>query len=266
MASKNVGEILEELDSNGDGRLSLEEHLAPYKQPMDPDEDSCRMGNFGARQHELRKEIANAKQRVEERRQEKQLHAEAHLKLLAEMEEKEEASKPLVLEMEKDLSKAKESQEACATQLHVACRICCDDLGVDSGATLGCGHGWYCPGCINRFVEAGNATPHRCIDGLLPKQTIFRLHASNINRAAVASGAKPRPCWWCGAQPYHHGLSCEQHRKKSKARSCDDESSDPADVEGVAAGDKWLVGRELLRDPYARSVESGLELRAATRC
>lgn len=40
MASKNVAEILEELDSNGDGRLSLEEHLAPYKQPLAPDEDS----------------------------------------------------------------------------------------------------------------------------------------------------------------------------------------------------------------------------------
>lgn len=44
MASKNVAEILEELDSNGDGRLSLEEHLAPYKKPLAQDEDSdCRM-------------------------------------------------------------------------------------------------------------------------------------------------------------------------------------------------------------------------------
>lgn len=43
---------------------------------------------------------------------------EAHLKLLGEMEEKEEASKALVREMEKDLTKAKESQEACAAQLH----------------------------------------------------------------------------------------------------------------------------------------------------
>ena len=36
--------------------------------------------------------------------------------------------------------------------------------------------------------------------GLLPKQTIFRLHASNINRAAMASGAKPRP-WILLATP-----------------------------------------------------------------
>lgn len=33
--------------------------------------------------------------------------------------------------------------------------ICCDDVPVDSAAALGCGHGWYCPSCINRFVEVG---------------------------------------------------------------------------------------------------------------
>ena len=42
--------------------------------------------------------------------------------------------------------------------------ICCNDFAVDSAATLGCGHGWYCPGCINRFVEAmGNGTELHCI-------------------------------------------------------------------------------------------------------
>lgn len=379
------------------------------------------------RQQELRNEIKDAELRVDEKRQEKKRHSEAHLKLLADMEKQEEAAKPVLRELENDLAKAKESQEACAVEVtkvqhlqesfetlrenpekakpkavkalkgplqqlgldekqlnslpetlakkkakrtpkerkflvtvtealqaqvkarrdlqskcqkevyareeklkavaaegpmrakaieasskgilekeaqiktaeeqaetciqalkdHEAkmtsvgkmlrfnswsesCCICCDELPVDSAATLGCGHGWYCPGCINRFVEArldegisgdipcpdcGKAISEEDLARLLPKQTIFRLHASNINRAAVASGAKPRPCptpdchmhktfeegkpacetcplcekescWWCGAQPYHSGLTCEQHRKKAtrSSGSKDDES------------------------------------------
>lgn len=374
-----------------------------------------------ARQRELRNEIKDAELQVEEKRQEKKRHSEAHLKLLADVEKQEEAAKPVLREVENDLAKAKESQEACAVEVTKAqqlqesfetlrenpekakpkavkalkgplqqlaldekqltslpeslakkkakrtpkerkflvavtealqaqvrarrdlqskcqkevyarekklkavaaegpvrakaieasskgilekeaqittaeenvelciqalkdheakmtsvgkmlrfnswsesCCICCDELPVDSAATLGCGHGWYCPGCINRFVEArldegiagdipcpecGKAISEEDLARLLPKQTIFRLHASNINRAAVASGAKPRPCptpdchmhktfeegkpacetcplcekescWWCGAQPYHRGLTCEQHRKaKATSRS-----------------------------------------------
>lgn len=41
---------------------------------------------------------------------------EAHLKLLADMEKQEEAAKPVLRELENDLAKAKESQEACAPQ------------------------------------------------------------------------------------------------------------------------------------------------------
>eukprot|EP00435_Cladocopium_sp_Y103_P010900 s2474_g2.t2 len=361
-----------------------------------------------ARQHELRNEIKDAELHVEEKRQEKKHHSEAHLKLLADMEQREEAAKPAVevtkvqqlqesfetlrenpekakpkavkalkgplqqlaldekqlnslpetlakkkakrtpkerkflvavtealqaqvkarkdlqskcqrevcareeklkavaaegpirakaieasskgiLDKEAHIKNAEEQVDACIQALkeHEAkmtsvgkmlrfnswsesCCICCDELPVDSAATLGCGHGWYCPGCINRFVEArldegiagdipcpdcGKAISEEDLARLLPKQTIFRLHASNINRAAVASGAKPRPCptpdchmhktfeegkpacetcplcekescWWCGAQPYHSGLTCEQHRKKDtrSSGSKDDES------------------------------------------
>lgn len=34
------------------------------------------------------------------------------------------------------------------------CSICCEDVAVDGAATLACGHGWYCPGCMTRYVEA----------------------------------------------------------------------------------------------------------------
>ncbi|CAJ1398196.1 unnamed protein product [Effrenium voratum] len=139
-----------------------------------------------------------------------------------------------------------------------ACCLCCEDVPARAAATLGCGHGWYCPTCVNRFVEArleeGIAGDIPCPDcgktiseddlvRLLPKQTVFKLHASNISRKAVASGAVPRSCptpdcpmektfddggsaretcplcgeescWWCGAQPYHEGLSCEEYRRK----------------------------------------------------
>lgn len=190
-----------------------------------------------------------------------------------------EASSKSILDKEAQIKSAEEQLEATIQALkdHEAkmtsagmlrfnswsesCCICCDDVPVDSAAALGCGHGWYCPSCINRFVEArlddgiagdipcpdcGKAICEEDLARLLPKHTIFRLHASNINRAAVASGAKPRPCptpdchmhktfvdgtsgretcplcskescWWCGAQPYHVGMSCEQHRKKSRS-------------------------------------------------
>ena len=41
---------------------------------------------------------------------------EAHLKLLTDMEKQEETAKPVLRELENDLAKAKESQEACAPQ------------------------------------------------------------------------------------------------------------------------------------------------------
>ena len=41
---------------------------------------------------------------------------QAHLKLLADVEKQEEAAKPVLREVENDLAKAKESQEACAAR------------------------------------------------------------------------------------------------------------------------------------------------------
>ncbi|CAK9046559.1 unnamed protein product [Durusdinium trenchii] len=151
-----------------------------------------------------------------------------------------------------------------------ACCICCEEMPRDAAATLGCGHGWYCPACVNRFVEArldeglaGVPCPSchgEISEGdlirLLPKPTIFRLHASNIHRKAMASGAKPRPCptadcgmqkifedarsardtcplcekescWWCGAQPFHENMTCEQWRdvrRRSSTRDGEDAS------------------------------------------
>ena len=42
--------------------------------------------------------------------------AEAHLKLLAEMDQQDEASKPVIQEMEQELDKAKISHDACAAR------------------------------------------------------------------------------------------------------------------------------------------------------
>jgi len=90
-----------------------------------------------------------------------------------------------------------------------SCAICCDDIPQEKAALLGCGHGWYCQDCVNRFVEArlesGIATDIPCPDcaspisekdlvDLLPVKTVLRLHARGIEHRAVASGAIPRSC------------------------------------------------------------------------
>jgi len=148
------------------------------------------------------------------------------------------------------------------------CALCCDDVEVGKAVKLGCSHGWYCPDCITRFVEArldsGTAGQVPCPDcktgiseevlvRLLPSSTVFKLHARSIEKAAVAAGAVQRccptpncamrqtfkdtdkgqltcvmcskeSCWLCGVQPYHHGMTCEQHAAKKRKASDADEN------------------------------------------
>jgi hypothetical protein len=148
------------------------------------------------------------------------------------------------------------------------CEICRDDLEVGEAVLLGCGHGWYCMGCMTKFVESrlqdgttGEIPCPSCVEkisekdliSLLPKETVFRLHARRIEQRAVSSGAIPRACptpncpmrqtfeegvsgrrtclkcniescWLCGTQPYHVGRTCEQHAKRARLRSPEEES------------------------------------------
>jgi len=145
------------------------------------------------------------------------------------------------------------------------CAVCCDDAPAGSAVLLGCSHGWYCLECVNRFVEArldtGTAGDVPCPDckttiseedlvSLLPKKTIFRLHARTIEKEAVAGGANcracPTPdckmrqtipegasgqvqclmcdkesCFLCGTQPYHEGVNCQQHAERKRIRGED---------------------------------------------
>jgi len=142
------------------------------------------------------------------------------------------------------------------------CSVCCNSFPAEASVLLGCGHGWYCLECLNRFVEArleiGTAgdvpcpeckvsIPEDALCAVLPKKTIFRLHALSIEQKAMASGAIPRSCptpncrmrktfaegvsgrmfcpaclqescWLCGTQPYHDGRTCEQHANRERAR------------------------------------------------
>ncbi|CAE7799788.1 rnf217 [Symbiodinium microadriaticum] len=69
-----------------------------------------------------------------------------------------EAAEEAVSKTRKDL----EEHEAKMTRAGIlrfnsdaeSCLICCDERRVDAAVMLGCGHGWYCPSCINHFVEA----------------------------------------------------------------------------------------------------------------
>lgn len=142
------------------------------------------------------------------------------------------------------------------------CAVCCDDTVPGAAVKLGCNHGWYCPECVTRFVEArldtGIAGDVPCPDcaakipecdlvKVLPKKTIFRLHARSIEKKAVAGGAEMRSCptpnckmrqtiaegasgrltcllcaeescWLCGVQPYHDGLTCEKYAERQRIR------------------------------------------------
>jgi hypothetical protein len=154
------------------------------------------------------------------------------------------------------------------------CAICCDDVPAGEAVMLGCGHGWYCPECVTRFVEArldiGTAGDIPCPDcakpiseldlvKLLPKNVVFKLHARSIEQKSVASGAIPRACptpdcpmrmtldndsaarqtcpccnvescWLCGVQPYHEGLTCEEHSSRKRAENADEEAFFPVDA------------------------------------
>lgn len=88
--------------------------------------------------------------------------------------------------------------------------------------------------------------PEKDLIELLPRKTILRLVARNIESKAVASGAIQRSCptpncpmrqvlkegscgndicpkcnkescWLCGAQPFHDGRTCEQHAARERA-------------------------------------------------
>jgi hypothetical protein len=150
------------------------------------------------------------------------------------------------------------------------CAVCCEDLALEKAVSLGCGHGWYCLDCMTRFVEsrlddgiAGDIPCPQCSQTvaesdlviLLPKKTIFRLHARSIEKEAVAGGdtlrSCPTPncpmrqtikegasgkifcpmcqiegCWLCGTSPFHEGQTCEQYARRQRKRGLnkDDES------------------------------------------
>jgi len=151
------------------------------------------------------------------------------------------------------------------------CAVCCEDTVAGAAVMLGCNHGWYCPDCVTRFVEARLETgiagdvpcpdcaakiPEEDLVKVLPRKTIFRLHARTIEKKAVAGGAEMRSCptpnckmrqtiaegasgrltclmcaeescWLCGVQPYHEGLTCEGYAKRQRIRG---ESKDMDDL------------------------------------
>ena len=101
----------------------------------------------------------------------------------------------------------------------------------------------FSPQCTARISE-------RDLIRTLPRSIIFRLHACNIKRAAEVAGSVVRPCptpncvmtkifkahsvaqemcslcdkescWWCGAQPYHKNMTCEQFGRKRKEKDID---------------------------------------------
>lgn len=150
------------------------------------------------------------------------------------------------------------------------CAVCVEDLPAEKLVKLGCGHGWYCLECMNRFVESrvqdgnagaipcpdcGDPIPEKDLVVVLPKTTIFKLHARSIEKTAVASGGVirscPTPncpmrqtfkdgqsgcfmcpmcsnesCWLCSVTPYHEGKTCEQYARRQRKRGLnkDDES------------------------------------------
>lgn len=87
------------------------------------------------------------------------------------------------------------------------CKICCDETPAWRSVRLGCGHGWYCAGCMLRHAEArlemGSSTitcpecsvllPERDLRKLLPTETIERLLARSLEQA-VSSAAD---LWAC---------------------------------------------------------------------
>ena len=59
---------------------------------------------------------------------------------------------------------------------------------------------------------------------------IFTLIMLGYIGAASIQAALPWQGWWCGAQPYHSGLTCEQHRKKAtRSSGSKDDESRPAE-------------------------------------
>lgn len=116
------------------------------------------------------------------------------------------------------------------------CAICCDDLSAGAAVRLGCNHGWYCPECIKRFVDArldaGIAGDVPCPDcglpisekdliTLLPTKTILRLHSRNIEQKDVASGARACPTPNC---PWRLSLNAAGSGERQTCPLCEVES------------------------------------------
>lgn len=81
------------------------------------------------------------------------------------------------------------------------CTICCMDVESGDAVRLGCSHGWYCRGCLERYAQARlneGAVDVSCPDcrepvpdcdlkKILPQDVILRFHARSISRAVAAS-------------------------------------------------------------------------------
>lgn len=118
------------------------------------------------------------------------------------------------------------------------CGICTETLPPWSGVRLPCRHGWYCPGCLQRFAnarlsdgrhevpcpECGVPLGQALLRAVLPQQTMDRLLERSLEQAVSASeGLWPCPTPDCphrvaleeGEVPC---LSCPQCEKESCLR------------------------------------------------
>ena len=79
-----------------------------------------------------------------------------------------------------------------------SCSICCEEVAVDGAATLACGHGWYCPGCMTRYVEArlseglaGEMPCPECSCGISEEELVRARAVGERPRGAEASFRRP---------------------------------------------------------------------------
>jgi len=89
----------------------------------------------------------------------------------------------------------------------VRCAICVEDLEVGRAVRLPCGHGWYCPTCVQRHTEArlasgshevpcpecGQTVAEALLRIILPHRTMEQLLARSLERA-VGSSDDLCPC------------------------------------------------------------------------
>eukprot|EP00931_Biecheleriopsis_adriatica_P049296 TRINITY_DN28513_c0_g1_i1.p1 TRINITY_DN28513_c0_g1~~TRINITY_DN28513_c0_g1_i1.p1 ORF type:complete len:418 (+),score=86.67 TRINITY_DN28513_c0_g1_i1:102-1355(+) len=148
----------------------------------------------------------------------------------------------------------------------VTCTICCGETPSWQAAYFACQHGWYCKQCIARFAEEscndGLLPCPECrapvdqheVRQLLPAELIERLLARGLEQVVAASenlftcptpncpmrvevgkgrlgrlrckSCKKESCVRCGAQPFHTGLTCDQHADKLRSRRQCKEAND----------------------------------------